>query len=239
MDLGRNGQAKSSRNPWQVIGLAIAAIATVAAVWFASNAGPVGGQLAAKPQANAPLLAYDRLDAIEAHSAAIASTGVCRAISANTGFSVNVACPALSVPSGLLSGKAADDIAVVPNSADASQAQSGLYAGSLPLCHAVSQTSGLVYSFPCSTAAGVPQVSVAAPTMTQPALEAKAAMLLAQARAQVQADVSRYPYQYTQAPSSPSGTFHAGNPAVGEQITLLPGWKTIDIPARRDRVGGP
>ena len=269
MDLGQNVQSKPNGNPWPLLGLAVAAVAIIAAVWFASSAGLVGHQAVAKPadrgydaieaQRGTVSLSADRgYDAIEAQRAVIASAGVCRSISANTGFSINVACPALSVSSGLLSGKSADDIALGRTNSYDIEAQRGLFAAGLPVCRGVSPTSGLAYSFACSAAATVPQTASAyasspaqvdvsrmvyiaplRPLMVQPALDAKAAMLLAAAKAEAQADVARYPFLYNKAQSSTSGTFHAGNPAVGEQITLLPGWKTIDIPARRDRVGGP
>ena len=247
MDLGRNVQAKPSGNPWPLIGLAVAAVAIVAAVWFASSAGLVGGQLAAKPadrsydaieaQRGTVSLSADRgYDAIEAQRAFVAKTGT----------------------SGLLSGKSADDIVLGRDNGYNIESQRGLFAGSLPVCRGISPTSGVAYSFACSTAAGVPQtapayvwspaqfdvtrliyIASARPLMVQPALDAKAAMLLAAAKAEAQHNVSRLPFLFNQAASSTSGTFHAGNPAIGEQITLLPGWKTIDLPAKRDRVGGP
>ena len=280
MDLGRNVQAKPSGNPWPMIGLAVAAVAIIAAVWFASSAGLVGGQLAAKPadrsydaieaQRGTVSLSADRgYDAIEAQRAAIATTGVCREISANTGFSVNVACPALSVSSGLLSGKSADDIVLGRDFSYNIEAQRGLFAGTVPVCHGVSPTSGLAYSFACSTTTGAAQqaavangwsaaqfdvtrmiyIAPARPIMVQPALEAKAARLLALAKAEAQVQVSRYPFLFNQVQSSTSGTFHAGNPVttnefiaqhdISAPINLLPGWKTVDLPAKRDRVGGP
>jgi hypothetical protein len=271
MDLGQNVQSKPSGNPWPLIGLAVAAVAIVAAVWFASSAGLVGGQLAAKPadrsydaieaQRGTVALSADRgYDAIEAQRAAIASTGVCRATSPTSGFTVNVACAAaLTGTSGLLSGKAADDIALGrDNSYDTIEASRGLFAGSTPVCRAISSTTGFTVNVACSTTTTASQaaaatggwsaaqynvtrmlyVAPARPTMVDPVIEAKTAMLLAAAKAQH--DASRLPYLLTPSTlSSPSGTFHLGNPAIGEQITLLPGWKTIDIPAMRDRVGGP
>jgi hypothetical protein len=41
------------------------------------------------------------------------------------------------------------------------------------------------------------------------------------------------------APQLTSGTFHAGNPVAQEPIKPLGNLRTIDNPAKRDRVGGP
>jgi len=102
-----------------------------------------------------------------------------------------------------------------------------------PVCRSVSPTSGFAFNVSCSAQA-------AAVTIVQPALEAKAAQLAAMQK--LQGDISRYPFivvPRVTVPSSPSGTFHAGNPAIADPINLLPGWKSVYIPPIRDRVGGP
>src|SRR5215510_3820182 len=106
MDLGQNVQAKPNGNPWPLLGLAVAVVAIIAAVWFASSAGLVGGQLAAKPadrsydaieaQRGAMLLVTDRnYDAIEAHRVALGvAAPVCRSFSPTSGQAFNVSCSA-------------------------------------------------------------------------------------------------------------------------------------------------
>lgn len=246
MDLGRNVQAKPSGNPWQVIGLAIAAVATVATVWFASSAGRVGTQVATKPQgANVPVLADHRYDAIEAQRGTIA-------LSTDTSYNdiekLRGNLPSV-ITSGMLTGKAADDIALGRNSGyDAIETQRGLFAGGTSACRAISPTTGFTLNVSCFA----PSAIAPSVTLVEPALEAKAARVLALAKAEAQADVAPLPYLYAAGTSSPSGTFHAGNPSVQLQnefaaqhdlssgaIVLLPGVQTIDNPVKRDRVGGP
>ena len=210
MDLGRNAQAKPSGNPWPLIGLAVAAVAIIAAVWFASSAGLVGGQLAAKP-------ADRTYDAIEAQRGAVS-----------------------------LSGKSADDVVLGRDDSNDTIDFRGRFAGSTPVCRAISPTSGLTVNVGCSpstTAAAsqyaasggwygqhysVPPIYIAPAgrLMVQPALEFKAALVLAAAKADAQQIVARYPFMVAQAASSTSGTFHVGNPAGENSV-------------KRDRVGGP
>src|SRR5262245_11853933 len=209
MDLGQNVQSKPNGNPWPLLGLAVAVVAIIAAVWFASSAGLVGGQLAAKPadrsydaieaQRGALALSTDRgYDAIEAQRGTVAGrVQVCRAISPTTGFTVNAAC----------------------TTADAAYVQATVNGGWSAAQYDVTR---MIYLAPATKIA-------------EPALDFKAAKLLAAAKAAQGAVVA----PGTTVPSLPSGTFHAGNPAVGDPIVLLPGIRTIDIPVRRDRVGGP
>jgi hypothetical protein len=221
MDLGQNVQSKPNGNPWPLIGLAVAAVAIIAAVWFASSAGLVGGQLAAKP-------ADRSYDAIEAQrGAVVASTGVCRATSPTSGFTVNVACAAaLTGTSGLLSGKSADDIALGRDNGYVIEQLrgTGIMAGTVRLCYAVSLTSGQAFNVACSA------------TTASQAAAATGGLSVAQYG--VTRMVYTTPVTHS-APSSTSGTFHVGNPYAGDPISSLPGVKTIDNPVKRDRVGGP
>src|SRR5262245_43711615 len=167
MDLGRNAQTKPSGNPWPLLGLAVAAVAIIAAVWFASSAGLVGGQLAAKPadrsydaieaQRGAMLLVTDRnYDPIEAHRVALGvAAPVCRSFSPTSGQAFNVTCKM--------------------SSAEASQiaASGGWY--------------GQRYAVPNIY---IPPTSI----MVQPGLDAKAAIVLNAAEREAQYNVSRYPF---------------------------------------------
>lgn len=145
MDLGRKAQAKPSGNPWPAVGLVIVVFAIVAAVWFVSGAGLVGGTLSAKPAAE---LNYDQIQAQRGDIAEM---------------------------NAYFAGKA-------DRSVDQIEAQR--------LRAATAQ----------QLAAG----------QTVPA-----------------------------GPSTTSGTFHVGNPFVGDPIAPLRGLTTIDNPVKRDRVGGP
>ena len=217
LDLGRNVQAKPSGNPWTSALLVVAvALAIVAGTLFALNAGLVGK--AAKPAADRSY------DAIEAQRGAIA-------LSADRSYD------AIEAQRGTIALS-------VDHRYDTLDFR-GVFAGSTPVCRVISPTSGFTVNVGCSpsttnaasqyAAAGgwygqhysVPQIYIAPAgrLMVQPALEFKAAFLLAAAKADAQQVVSRYPFMVTQAPSLASGTFHAGNPAV-------------DGAAKPDRIGG-
>ena len=66
MDLGGRAQAKQSGNRWPVVMLTlVVVVATIAAVWFASSAGRVGGTSAIEAQRDAVTLSSNEyLDSI-------------------------------------------------------------------------------------------------------------------------------------------------------------------------------
>ena len=78
MDLGGSAQAKQSGSRWPVVMLTlVVVVATIAAVWFASSAGLVGGTSAIEAQRDAITLSSDEyLDGIldRAHATPYAVT---------------------------------------------------------------------------------------------------------------------------------------------------------------------
>src|SRR5512133_2813567 len=94
MDLGRNAQTKPSGSRFPAVLLTLAlVVATIAAVWFASSAGLVGGT-ATKPAADRSY------DSIEAQRGVIAAPAAVKALprnlsSARRGYPVAAAAKAL------------------------------------------------------------------------------------------------------------------------------------------------
>ena len=110
MDLGGSAQAKQSGGRWTVVMLTVVVVvATIAAVWFASSTGLVGGTSAIEAQRDAITLSSDEyLDGIldRAHATPFVSGAVTLPPSATSGtFHVTpVSGGAVTVPPSATSG---------------------------------------------------------------------------------------------------------------------------------------